>query len=499
MILDGWGIGTVESADAIRTTPTPFFDFYMQNFPNSRLKTFGTNVGLPEGQMGNSEVGHLNIGAGRIVYQDLLKINNDIASGDLHKKTNLVKAFAKAEKEQQNVHFMGIFSDGGVHGHIKHLEALLEASDQYKIPHKYIHAFMDGRDSNPTNGKKYLQEMLPVFDKYHAQLSSVIGRYYAMDRDKRMERTALAYRLLVDGEGEYTDDILTRISQAYANDETDEFLKAYRCLPEDEGIIRPGDLVIFYNFRTDRPRQLTSMLSQQDYPEQSTKALDLDFLTMAIYDKTFTGIDTIYSKDVLHDTLGELLADQGKTQLRIAETEKYPHVTYFFSGGREIEFKNEHRILIPSPKVPTYDLQPEMSAYQIADACIKSIETDAPDFICLNFANADMVGHTGVMSAAQYACTVVDRCMGQVVQSALNNGYEVLIIADHGNSDYMINEDGSPNTAHTKNLVPCIYASNTKRKLELKDGILADIAPTLCHILGVEKSVQMTGKNLIES
>ncbi len=497
MILDGWGLGTKKSADAIQLTHTPFFDYLMEKYPHSTLKTFGNYVGLPEGQMGNSEVGHLNIGAGRIVFQDLLRINNDIESGEFYENETLNQAFAEAEKENKTVHFMGIFSDGGVHGHIRHLEALLKASDKYKIKEKYVHAFTDGRDTSPTGGIDYFKEMLPVFKEHDARLASVIGRYYAMDRDNRMNRAALAYNLLVKGEGKYCKDILDCIRVAYANDVTDEFLPALRCLNGKEGLIADGDLVIFYNFRTDRPRQLTSMLTQMNYPEQGTKALDIDMITMTQYEKDFKGIKTLYSKDVIKNSLGELVSNAGLTQLRIAETEKFPHVTYFFSGGREKEYEGEKRILIPSPKVATYDLQPEMSAYKVTDACVATIEDEAPDFICLNFANPDMVGHTGVLEAAKYACMVIDRCMGQVVRAALNKDYGIIIIADHGNADYMINEDGSPNTAHTKNLVPCIYVSNDGVSSSMSDGILADVAPTLCEILGLKKADEMTGKSLI--
>lgn len=496
MILDGWGIGMKKSVDAIQLTHTPFFDAYLKKYPHSTLKTFGTNVGLPHGQMGNSEVGHLNIGAGRIVYQDLLLINRDIDSGKFAQKNTLKSTFAQAEKEQKTVHFMGIFSDGGVHGHINHLKALLQTADNYNIPHKYIHAFTDGRDTSPTGGLNYLKEMLPVFKQYNAELASVIGRYYAMDRDRRMDRTALAYQLLVNGKGEYCKDIIEAIHKAYANELTDEFLKPIRCFNNDEGTISDGDIVIFYNFRTDRPRQLTEMLTQNDYVEYNTEALELHFVTMTEYDADFHDIETIYTKDTIKDTLGELVSLNGKSQLRIAETEKYPHVTYFFSGGREKEFQGEKRQLISSPKVATYDLQPEMSAYKVTDRCIQAIEEDEPDFICLNFANADMVGHTGVLEAAKYACKVVDRCMGHVVQAALNKNYSILIIADHGNADYMKNEDGSVNTAHTKNLVPCIYISNNQNG-KIQDGILADIAPTLCHLLDIDRSDLMTGKNLI--
>lgn len=496
MILDGWGLGKVKSSDAAHLAITPFFDHYMKTFPNSRLKTYGKNVGLPEGQMGNSEVGHLNIGAGRIVFQDLLRINNDIASGVFYENEILKKAFAEAEKKNKTVHFMGILSDGGVHGHINHLVALLKTASEYQIEKKYVHAFMDGRDTDPKNGILYLEEMLPKFEKYETQLASVIGRYYAMDRDNRMDRTAQAYHMLVDGEGKYCPDIIDCMTQAYANDVTDEFLPAMRCLKGDAGTIAEGDLVIFYNFRTDRPRQITDMLTQHAYSDQNTSPLDIDFITMTQYDDKFNRITTIYSKDKLKDTLGELVEENGGTQLRIAETEKFPHVTYFFSGGREEPFKHEERSLVPSPKVATYDLQPEMSAYKVTDRCVKSIKNESPNFICLNFANPDMVGHTGDIEAAQYACMVVDRCMGQVVRSARNNNYSIIIIADHGNADYMINEDGSPNTAHTKNLVPCILISN-RENISLKNGVLADVAPTLCELLDINKADLMTGKSLI--
>ncbi len=501
IILDGWGIGPNPNADAILQANTPYVDSLYDKYPNSRLITYGEAVGLPEGQMGNSEVGHLNIGAGRIVYQDFARINKAIRERELHQNETLLAALRKAKKDGKKVHIMGLVSDGGVHSHLNHLKALCDIIQKEELQDVFIHAFTDGRDTDPKGGLAYLKDVLEHIENQSAQLASVVGRYYAMDRDKRWERTKQAYELLVHGEGEATQDVLATMQERYEQNETDEFLKPIVYMDEDGdplATIEDGDTLICFNFRTDRPRQISLVLTQQDFPDYDMKPLDLQYVTMTRYDETFENIDVLFTKKDLTNTLGELIAKAGKTQVRIAETEKYPHVTFFFSGGREKEFKGEERIMIPSPKVATYDLQPEMSAQGVTDAITKKIEADEPNFICLNYANADMVGHTGDFEAAKKAAETVDHCLKELIEVALKHDYHAIVIADHGNSDYMFNEDGSPNTAHTMNLVPCFYIANDTNGVQLKDGKLGDIAPTLLKILGMDAPEEMDGEVLLE-
>lgn len=501
VILDGWGKGTVPKADAIRAAKTPFVDSFYNEYPNSELVTFGEEVGLPEGQMGNSEVGHLNIGAGRVVYQELARINKACRDGELAENAKLKSAFQYAKENNKAVHLMGLVSDGGVHSHINHLKTLCDISQGFELEKVFIHAFMDGRDTDPKGGKNYLKDVLNHIENQNVDVASVIGRYYAMDRDKRWERVKLAYDLLVNGEGEKTSDVLVTLQERYEKGETDEFLKPIVCQDENgnpKTTIQSDDVVLFFNFRTDRPRQLTTVLTQQDMPDFGMSKLNLRYLTMTKYDETFKGMEVLFEKEDIKNTLGEILSKNGLTQTRIAETEKYPHVTFFFNGGREQEFKGEKRILISSPKVATYDLKPEMSAYEVTEAIIEDIEQNQPNFICLNYANADMVGHTGDFEAAMKAAETVDICLKNLIETALKFDYEAIIIADHGNSDYMINEDGSPNTAHTTNLVPCFYVSKLAKGKKIKNGKLGDIAPTILSLMEIEPPTDMNGNNLIE-
>jgi 2,3-bisphosphoglycerate-independent phosphoglycerate mutase len=500
IILDGWGHGPKPEVSAIAQANTPYVDSLYEKYPNAELTTFGEEVGLPEGQMGNSEVGHLNIGAGRIVYQELARINKAIREGELQKNDKLVAAMQHAKDKGKALHLMGLVSDGGVHSHHKHLMALCDAAEAFGLEKVYIHAFTDGRDTDPKGGKGYLEEVLQHIDGQSAKLASVIGRYYAMDRDKRWERTKLAYDLLVKGEGEASTDILQTIQEHYDAGETDEFLKPIYCADEDGNpvaTIQEDDAVVFFNFRTDRPRQLTTVLTQEDMPDEGMKTIPLHFVTMTRYNADYKGLHVIFTKNDINNTLGEVLAKAGKTQTRIAETEKYPHVTFFFNGGREQEFEGEKRIMIPSPKVATYDLQPEMSAKEVTEAIIKDIDEQTPDFICLNYANADMVGHTGVFEAAIKAAETVDSCLKSLMEKALSKGYEAIVIADHGNSDYMKNDDGSPHTAHTLNPVPIFYIAEDTHGRSIKDGKLGDVAPTLLKIMGLEVPEEMDGVVLI--
>lgn len=500
IILDGWGHGPKPEVSAIAQAKTPFVDSLYVQYPHSELVTHGEQVGLPDGQMGNSEVGHLNIGAGRIVYQELARINKAIRERELHTNATLLEALAYAKESGKAVHLMGLVSDGGVHSHINHLKALCDICQEQAIGNVFIHAFMDGRDTDPKSGIGYLQDLLHHTEKQSARLASIIGRYYAMDRDKRWERVQLAYNLLVHGDGETTKDPLALLQKKYDSGETDEFIHPIVCTGPDGypvATIAPGDVVISFNFRTDRPREITQVLTQEAFPEYKMQPLPLYYVTMTRYDETYKNVHVLFLKDDLKNTLGEVLAQLGKTQVRIAETEKYPHVTFFFSGGREENFKAERRIMIPSPKVATYDLQPEMSAVELTDAIMKDIETHDPDFICLNFANTDMVGHTGVFAAAVKAAETVDGCLSRLVPLALAHQYEAIIIADHGNSDYMINEDGTPNTAHTKNPVPCIYVSSRAGDYTVSDGKLADIAPTILYLMNLPLPPEMDGKVLI--
>jgi len=499
MILDGWGIGDGSVADVISQVPTPNLTALKNKYPNSRLHASGENVGLPDGQMGNSEVGHLNIGAGRIIYQDLVKINMECKTGEIKKNPVLNEAFSYARDKGKQVHFMGLLSDGGVHSSDRHLYYLCDMTGEYDIKDVFIHGFGDGRDTDPRSGKGYMKNLLDHLENSNGRVASFIGRYYAMDRDKRWERIKTAYDLLVAGEGYKTRDILDAMQKSYDEGVTDEFMKPISVVGENGeavGLLKPGDVVVFFNFRNDRAKELTIALTQKDLPEFGMKTIPLHYCTMTPYDATFTGLHVIYPKENADNTIGEVLSEAGKTQLRIAETEKYAHVTFFFSGGREEIFRNEERILIPSPKVPTYDLQPEMSAYGVKDAVIEAINTGKFDFICLNFANGDMVGHTGVYEAIKKAVATVDECVGAVVDAARKNGYDTLIIADHGNADKALNDDGTPNTAHSLNPVPCILVSDDYKTI--REGILADVAPTLLTIMDVAIPVEMTGKILID-
>ncbi|HQG77072.1 MAG TPA: 2,3-bisphosphoglycerate-independent phosphoglycerate mutase [Bacteroidales bacterium] len=498
MILDGWGIGDGSVADVISQVPTPSLTSLKKRYPNSKLQASGENVGLPDGQMGNSEVGHLNIGAGRIIYQDLVKINMECKTGEIRRNPVLTNAFAYARDNNKQVHFLGLLSDGGVHSLDRHLYYMCDMTMDYGLKDVFIHGFGDGRDTDPRSGIGYMKNLLDHLNNSNGRVASFIGRYYAMDRDKRWERIREAYDLLVNGKGTRTMDILAAMKSSYEAGITDEFMKPVVVVDENDepvGKIKQGDVIVFFNFRNDRAKELTIVLTQKDMPEFGMKTIPLHYCTMTPYDVTFQGMHVIYPKENADNTLGEVLSAAGKTQLRIAETEKYAHVTFFFSGGREEIFKNEDRMLIPSPKVPTYDLQPEMSAYEVKDAVIKAINTEKYDFICLNFANGDMVGHTGVYEAIKKAVVAVDECVGAVVDAARSKGYDILIIADHGNADKALNEDGSPNTAHSLNPVPCILVSEDYKSI--KEGILADVAPTLLTIMGMDIPGEMTGKVLI--
>lgn len=498
MILDGWGCGDGSEADVISRANTPRIDDLTAKYPHSRLHASGEDVGLPDGQMGNSEVGHLNIGAGRVVYQDLVKINKAIETGDIRNNKVLKEAFMYAREHGGRVHFLGLLSDGGVHSHDKHLHALCDMTMAYGLKDVFIHAFGDGRDTDPHSGKGYMQNLIDHLEKSNGRVASFTGRYYAMDRDNRWERIRAAYNALVEGKGKHVTDVIKAIEESYNEGVTDEFVKPVVVVDENGlpvGRIKKGDVVIFFNFRNDRAKELTIALSQKDMPEYGMTALNLHYCTMTPYDSTFRDVNVIFPKDNVTNTIGEVIATAGKKQLRIAETEKYAHVTFFFSGGREEVFKNESRVLIPSPKVATYDLMPEMSALKVRDAIITEIEKKEHDFICLNFANGDMVGHTGVYEAIVKAVETVDGCAGDVVDAAVAAGYEVLIIADHGNADNAVNRDGSPNTAHSLNPVPAILVSNRYR--EIKEGILADVAPTLLKIMDLPQPAEMTGRSLI--
>jgi len=500
-ILDGWGFGPNPSYSAIAQANTPFMDGLLEKYPNASLKTHGLHVGLPEGQMGNSEVGHMNIGAGRIVYQDLVKINLDIEKGELKNKEAIKNGIQYAKENNASVHLLGLVSDGGVHSHIDHLVALCEILSKNEVPNTFIHAFTDGRDTDPRSAKDYMKYLLDNTENLeNIQLASLVGRYYAMDRDKRWDRVKKAYDLLVNGKGTASTDIIESLLASYNKDLTDEFIEPTVMVDEKGealGKIKNGDVVFFFNFRSDRPRELTSVLSQEDLPEHDMKKLDLHFISMTPYDEAFRNVNIVYSKKNLHDTLGEVLAINNKSQLRIAETEKYAHVTFFFSGGREDTFKNENRILIPSPKVATYDLKPEMSAMEVTDAVSEDIDINTPDFICLNFANSDMVGHTGIFEAAIKAVETVDTCVNRLVGKALDKDYDIIIIADHGNSDVMKNKDGSVNTAHSLSLVPIIWVSNDNKGGKISDGKLSDVAPTILKIMGIDKPDTMDGECLV--
>lgn len=498
MILDGWGKSPDPKVSAIDNANVPFINSLYTQYPNAQLRTDGLNVGLPEGQMGNSEVGHMNLGAGRIVYQDLAKINLAVANKTMSQEKPLIDAFQYAKDNNKAVHFLGLVSDGGVHSHTSHLKGLIDASQAFGLDKVYIHAFTDGRDVDPKSGKGYLQDLENYIQNTSAKVASVIGRYYAMDRDKRWERVKLAYDLVVNGKGTLAIDAVQAIEASYQNNITDEFIEPIVIVDQNQKpltTIQNDDVVIFFNFRTDRGRELTEALSQKDFHEQNMHKLNLYYVTMTNYDDTFQNVHVIYDKDNITETLGEVLEKAGKKQIRIAETEKYPHVTFFFSGGREVPFEGETRILRNSPKVATYDLQPEMSAFELKDALVPELQKGEVDFVCLNFANGDMVGHTGIMEAAIKACEAVDVCVKEVVETALANNYTTIIIADHGNCETMINPDGSPNTAHTTNPVPIIMVDNDQ--IPVKNGVLGDIAPTILELMGIEKPAVMTGKSLL--
>ena len=521
IILDGWGIAKDPTVSAVDLANTPFIDSLYEKYPHSQLQASGAAVGLPEGQMGNSEVGHMNLGAGRVVYQDLEKINRAVEDGSLAQNEVLQEAFQKAKENDKSLHFIGLVSDGGVHSHINHLKGLTSAAADFGLEKVFVHAFTDGRDTDPKSGLGFIQDLEKHLEKTTGKISTIIGRYYAMDRDQRWERVKKAYDLLTKGEGEVFESAEAAMRASYENDVTDEFLLAKKIQsaisnqqsanvtssanhaqavdrrPSTVDLIKDGDVVISFNFRTDRGRQITQALSQKEFPEQGMKALDLHYVTMTRYDENFKNIPVIFEKENLTETLGEVLAKAGKKQIRIAETEKYPHVTFFFSGGREAEFEGEKRILVPSPKVATYDLQPEMSAPEVRDKIVAELEKAETDFVCLNFANPDMVGHTGDLQAAIKACETVDSCTKSVVETGLKNGYAFIIIADHGNADQMKNADGSPNTAHTTQPVPCFLVGENSHK-KITDGKLGDIAPTILEILGLEKPAAMTGKSLLQ-
>ncbi len=497
LILDGWGIGDNPEVSAIDQAQTPYIDSLYQQYPHAQLRTDGLHVGLPEGQMGNSEVGHMNLGAGRIVYQELAKINKAVNEGRLAKEPVVQSAFEYAKNHQKAVHFLGLVSDGGVHSHINHLKGLVGAANEAGVT-SFVHAFTDGRDVDPKSGKHFIQDLCEFLPKHRSQLASIVGRYYAMDRDKRWERVKLAYDALVNGLGQQTADPVHAIQASYDRNITDEFIEPIVVVDADGAplsTIQEDDVVIFFNFRTDRGRQLTEVLSQQDLHEYNMHKLNLHYVTMTNYDDTYKKVHVIYPKEDLTDTLGEVLERHGKKQIRIAETEKYPHVTFFFSGGREATFEGEQRIMCPSPKVATYDLKPEMSAHDLTKAILPELNKQETDFICLNFANTDMVGHTGDFAAAIKAAETVDHCVQQIVDTALENQYSCIIIADHGNSDVMINEDGSPNTAHTTNPVPIIVVD--KDIPSVANGILANIAPTILDLLGVDKPAIMNEDSLL--
>lgn len=497
MILDGWGIGKHDKGDVIYNTPTPYLDLLNATSPHSQLMACGEDVGLPAGQMGNSEVGHLNIGAGRVVYQDLVKINKACQTGDILKNQDIIKAYSYAKKTGKKLHIMGLTSTGGVHSSMDHMYKLIEIGKEYDLKKVFVHCFMDGRDTDPKSGKGFIADVEKVCKENGASIASIIGRFYAMDRDKRWNRVKEAYDLLVEGKGKQATDMVKAMEESYADGVTDEFIKAINNSTID-GTIQEGDVVIFINFRNDRAKELTEVLTQQDMPEEGMHIIkDLQYYCMTPYDANFKGVHVLFPKENVQDTLGEYLSKHGKKQLHTAETEKYAHVTFFFNGGREAPFENEDRILVPSPKVATYDLKPEMSALEVKEKLVGAINTQEYDFIVVNFANGDMVGHTGVYHAIAKAVWAIDNCVKEVVEAAKANDYETIIIADHGNADHAINEDGTPNTAHSLNPVPFIYVTSNN-SATVKDGRLADVAPSILHIMGLEQPADMTGENLIE-
>ncbi len=496
MILDGWGIGKHGCGDVIFNTPTPYLDYLTAVSAHSQLEASGENVGLPDGQMGNSEVGHLNIGAGRVVYQDLVKINRACKDGSILQNPGIVAAYTYARDNGKKLHLMGLTSNGGVHSSLDHLKKLIEIGKEYGLKETYIHCFMDGRDTDPKSGAGFISEIDAVCRENGAHIASIVGRFYAMDRDKRWNRVKEAYDLIVSGTGTKADDMVKAVEASYAEGVTDEFIKPISNATVD-GTITEGDVVIFFNFRNDRAKELTQVLTQQDMPEEGMKTIPgLRYYCMTPYDASFTGVEILFPKENVGNTLGEYLSSQGKRQLHTAETEKYAHVTFFFNGGREQPYEGEDRILVPSPKVATYDLKPEMSAYEVKDKLVGAIKTQEYDFIVVNFANGDMVGHTGVYNAIAKAVHAVDNCVREVIEAAKANDYEAIIIADHGNADNAVNEDGSPNTAHSLNPVPFIYVTDNN-SAKVKNGRLADVAPSILHIMGLEQPADMTGENLI--
>ncbi|KAA6349937.1 2 3-bisphosphoglycerate-independent phosphoglycerate mutase [termite gut metagenome] len=496
MILDGWGIGNRGKADAIYNTPTPYWDYLLKAYPNSQLQASGENVGLPDGQMGNSEVGHLNIGAGRVVYQDLVKINLACRDNSILKNPEIVSAFSYVQKTGKSIHFMGLTSDGGVHSSLDHLFKLCDIAQEYGIANTFIHCFMDGRDTDPKSGKGFIEQVDAHCKAAAGKIASIVGRYYAMDRDKRWERVKEAYDLLVGGKGKRATDILQAMQESYDEGITDEFIKPIINANVD-GTIKEGDAVIFFNYRNDRAKELTLILTQQNMPEAGMKTIpNLQYYCMTPYDASFKGLHILFDKDNVDNTLGEYLSKENKTQLHIAETEKYAHVTFFFNGGRETPYEGEDRILVPSPKVATYDLKPEMSAYEVKEKLVEAIRTNKYDFIVVNYANGDMVGHTGVYEAIEKAVVAVDACVKDTIEAAKANGYEAIIIADHGNADNAANEDGTPNTAHSLNPVPFIYVTENKHA-SVRNGRLADVAPSILKVLGMPIPKEMTGEVLI--
>ncbi|MCT4623070.1 MAG: 2,3-bisphosphoglycerate-independent phosphoglycerate mutase [Schleiferiaceae bacterium] len=495
MVLDGWGIAKDPNVSAVDKANTPFIDSLYQKYPNTQIRTSGRDVGLPAGQMGNSEVGHMNLGAGRVVYQDLVKINMAVEDGSIEQNETLIKAFDHAKANNKKVHLIGLISDGGVHSHILHAKGLLSMANNKGVSNVFVHAFTDGRDTDPNGGLAYLADLENHMAQTTGRVATIVGRYYAMDRDKRWERVKLAYDALVHNTGDRFNTSKEAIENSYANNVTDEFIKP--AIIAEGGKIEEGDVVISFNFRTDRGREITMALTQEAFREYNMHPLNLHYVTMTMYDETFKNVNIVYRKENLSNTMGEVLANARKSQIRIAETEKYPHVTFFFSGGREEPFEGESRLLCPSPKVATYDLQPEMSAGDIRDKIVPELEKGEVDFVCLNFANPDMVGHTGDFDAAIKACETVDSCTKSVVEAGLKSDYTFIILADHGNCDKMINEDGSPNTAHTTHPVPCFLVGNNLDGLNIKEGKLGDIAPTLLDYMGVEIPAEMTGESLL--
>ncbi len=500
LICDGWGIGDHKKDDVIFCTPTPYWDNLLKTYPNSQLQASGENVGLPDGQMGNSEVGHLNIGAGRVVYQDLVKINRACRDNSILKNPEIIRAYSYAKENNKQIHFMGLVSNGGVHSSLEHLLKLNDIAKEYGIHKAYVHCFMDGRDTDPKSGVGFIEQLENHLKTTGGKIASIIGRYYAMDRDKRWNRIKEAYELLVNGKGKESENMVKAMEESYADGVTDEFIKPIVHVENGKPVatIEEGDVIIFFNFRNDRAKELTVVLTQQDMPEEGMHTIpNLQYFCMTPYDANFKGLHILFDKENVDNTLGEYLSSKGKAQLHIAETEKYAHVTFFFNGGREAPYVGEDRILVPSPKVATYDLKPEMSAFEVKDKLVEAINTKKYDFIVCNYANGDMVGHTGVYAAIEKAVVTIDACLKDTVEAAKANDYEVIIIADHGNADHATNEDGTPNTAHSLNPVPFVYVTKNK-DAKVENGILADVAPSILHIMGLEQPKEMTGHALIK-